>query len=102
VSKQIVKNFLGILQVRSEYRWKDENTSISDPNTGNWIMYLCPQLTYAIAGRWNLSFLVDIPVYKDYNGKQLTPNHSAALSLSHDFNFKKSSMAKTEIKEIKE
>ena len=63
VSKLIVKNFFAILQVRSEYRWKDADHSETLENTGNWVLFACPQLTYAIMGKWNVSVLVDIPFY---------------------------------------
>jgi hypothetical protein len=99
-TKKIVKNFLGILQVRSEYRWHDQDDRVNRENTGNWLVILSPQLCYSIAGKWNISILIDVPVYKNYNGKQLTPNHSAAISLTRDFNLGKKSKATRDIKEI--
>jgi hypothetical protein len=98
VSKQIVKNFLGIIQVRSEYRQPDQDTHEVRVNTGNWLLLVVPQLSYAIAGKWNLSVLCDIPVYKNYTGKQLTPTYSFAMSLSRDINLTKSQKNIPEIK----
>lgn len=97
VSKQIVKYLLGIVQIRSEYRWKDQDTGETLPNTGNFLLIVAPQISYAIAGKWNASVLCDIPVFKNYNGKQLTPKYSFAVSLSRDFNFSKKYRAATEI-----
>ena len=34
----------------------------------------------SIAGKWNLTALYDIPLYKYYNGKQMTPKYSFASS----------------------
>jgi hypothetical protein len=86
VSKLIVKYCTAILQLRSEYRWKDTDNSEIRPNTGNYLIILSPQLNYAIAGKWNLSLLGDIPIFKNYNGKQLTPAYSVAVGLTRDFN----------------
>jgi hypothetical protein len=97
-SKLIVKNLLGILQVRSEYRQPDQDTKEVRVNTGNWLLLVVPQLSYAIAGKWNLSVLYDIPVYKNYTGKQLTPTYSFAISLSRDFNLSRSQKAAKDIK----
>lgn len=98
VSKQIVKNLLGIVQVRGEYRQPDEDTHDVRVNTGNYLLLVVPQVSYSIAGKWNLSVLCDIPVYKNYTGKQLTPTYSIAVSLTRDISLSKSPKA---IKEIK-
>jgi hypothetical protein len=98
VSKVIVKNLMAVFQVRSEYRQPDEDTHEVRQNTGNWLILAVPQLSYAIAGKWNLSALWDIPVYKDYTGKQLTPTYSFAVSLSRDINLSKSPKAVKDIK----
>jgi hypothetical protein len=98
VSKQIVKNFLGIIQVRSEYRQPDEDNGDVRVNTGNWLLLVVPQLSYAIAGKWNLSVLCDIPVYKNYTGKQLTPTYSFAISLSRDINLSRTQKSIPDIK----
>ena len=98
VSKQIVKYFLGIVQIRSEYRRPDEDTHDVRVNTGNHLLLIVPQLSYSIAGKWNLSVLCDIPVYKNYTGKQLTPTYSFAVSLTRDLDLSRSPKA---IKEIK-
>jgi hypothetical protein len=93
VSKMIVKNLLGVLQFRSEYRWNDEDAGESRENSGNFLLILSPQLSYAIAGKWNTSFLFDFPVYKNYNGKQLTPKYSFAVSLSRDISLSRKAKA---------
>jgi hypothetical protein len=86
VSKQIVKSFIGILQLRSECRWEDTDNGVDRINTGNFLLILSPQLNYSVAEKWNLSLLCDVPVFKNYNGKQLTPSYSFALGLTRDFN----------------
>jgi hypothetical protein len=86
ISKKIVKYFFGILQFRSEWKTNDQDNGTDVVNSGFWLLTLSPTLSYSIAGRWNLTALYDIPVYKNYNGKQMTPKYSIAVSLSRDFN----------------
>ncbi len=85
VSKKIVKRLFGILQVRNEIHGKDVQDGAKETNTGYHLIVLTPQISYSIAGLWNLSVLYDVPVYKNYQGKQLTPQYSYAVSLTRDF-----------------
>lgn len=85
-SKKIIPRFFGIVQIRSEYKSHDKDNSVIRENSGNYILILSPQLSYSIAGIWNVSVLYDIPVYKYYNEKQLTPKYSFAVSFTRDFN----------------
>jgi hypothetical protein len=87
VSKKIAKYFFGILQVRNEYKTHDTYGGKTEVNTGYDILYISPQLSYSIAGKWNVTVVFDMPVYKNYVGRQLTPSYSYAVSLSRDFNF---------------
>ena len=96
ISKKIVTYFFGILQFRSEWKTNDKdfahtNTEGGDNviNSGYILLTLSPQLSYSIAGKWNITGSFDIPVYKNYNGKQMTPKYSFALSLTRDFNLGK-------------
>jgi hypothetical protein len=89
VSKKIVPYLFGIVQLRSEMKGKDfdHNELINAylTNTGNRIIFVSPQISYSIMHQWHIAILTDIPVYKNYFGKQLTPGYSVAVSLSHDF-----------------
>ena len=84
-SKKIIPYFFAILQVRGEWKSHDNDAGVIRENSGNYLLIVSPQLSYSIAGKWNVSVLYDIPVYKDYYGKQLTPKYSFAVSVSHDF-----------------
>lgn len=96
VSKKIANWFFGILQFRSEWKTNDKdmmltNTGSGDKvvNSGYVLLTISPTLSYSIAGKWNVTAVYDIPVYKYYNGKQMTPKYSFALSLTRDFNLGK-------------
>ena len=84
-SKKIAKRFFGIVQLRGEIHGKDVQDGAEEVNTGYHLLVLSPQLSYSIAGLWNLSVLYDVPVYKNYQGKQLTPQYAYAVSLTRDF-----------------
>ena len=92
ISKNITKYFSCIIQIRNEWKTYDKDASTPIKTGGNKVsdsgfdlVTVSPQLFYSIAGKWNLSFTGDIPVYKYYNGRQLTPKYSIALSLAREF-----------------
>ena len=90
ISKKIMKYFFGILQIRNEWKTNDKDFQNDEPdhkveNSGFDLVTVSPQLSYSIVGKWNLTASVDIPVYKYYNGKQMTPAYSFAVSLTRDF-----------------
>jgi hypothetical protein len=96
VSKKIIKYFFGIIQFRSEWKTNDKDFANENADGGNevinsgfYLFTVSPQLSYSIAGKWNLTAVYDIPLYKYYNGKQMTPAYSFALSLTRDFNLAK-------------
>ena len=94
ISKKIAKYFFGILQVRNEWKTNDQDFNNTEANhkvvnSGFDLITLSPQLSYSFVGKWNLTVLCDIPVYKFYNGKQMTPKYSLAISLTRDFNLGK-------------
>jgi len=100
VSKKIVKYFFGILQIRSEWKTNDHDNGKDVVNSGFVLLTVSPTLSYSIAGKWNLTMLCDIPVYKNYNGTQMTPRYSFAMSLSKDFNLSRKSKASQDIKPV--
>ncbi len=85
VSKKLANRFFGIVQLRNEIHDKDIQDGQKETNTGYHLMVVTPQLSYSVAGRWIISALYDVPVYKNYRGKQLTPKFAYAVSLSRDF-----------------
>ncbi len=95
VSKRIVPRLFGIVQLRNEVHGKDSEKIADEEgtgyhhgfsaNTGYHLVMLTPQVSYSIAGKWNLSIMYDVPVYKNYQGKQLSPEYSYAVSLTRDF-----------------
>ena len=85
---KIVKNLGLDLQVRNEYRAKAtrENNEIVESSGYN-VTYFTPQLTYAFKYNWYLSAFSDIPVYKYYNGIQMSFGYSLSLRLTKKLDF---------------
>jgi hypothetical protein len=81
----IVDELTGILEIRNEYRTKDEFMGeIYDDSGGN-IFVISPQLNYVISD-FNISVLFDYPIYKYYNGYQLANDYSIAMNLTWQIN----------------
>jgi hypothetical protein len=85
LSKKIVKNLFGVLQIRNEYRFMDHTTK-PEGSTGGEMMILSAQISYSLYSKWHIAGLFDFPIYKNYNGRQLTPMYSFAFSLTRDLN----------------
>jgi len=86
VSKKVVKYFFAIVQLRNEFKTRDTYKGNDQVNTGYDILYVSPQLSYSIAGKWNVTLVCDLPLYKFYKDRQLTPAYAYALSFTRDFN----------------
>ena len=84
-SRRINLHWTAILQLRNEQRKIDHWEGAKLNATGGDIVVLSPQLNYTIAGKWNVSFLVDLPVYRKYNLAQLSPKYAFAVNLVRDF-----------------
>lgn len=74
-----------LIQLRNETRTKNYRGEIHEESTGGTVFLLSPQINYFIHEKWNLSLVVDIPVYQYFNGVQLAYNYAFALNLSRDF-----------------
>lgn len=84
-SKKIGLHWTAILQLRNEWRKIDHWDGIRLNSTGGDVLALSPQINYNIAQKWNVSFLVDIPVYRKYNLMQLGSKYAFAVNFVRDF-----------------
>ena len=90
ISKHIPDHWLPgdwttIIQVRNETRTRNKREGIYEESTGGAVFLLSPQVNYFIREKWNLSAVVDIPVYQYFNGIQLAYNYAITVNFSHDF-----------------
>jgi hypothetical protein len=90
LTKMIVKNLTGIIQLRHEYRTNDKNKYGNiEVNTGGILYIISPSISYTIFKTWNLSVAYDRPIYRSYNGKQFANKYSITGSVSKQFSLKK-------------
>lgn len=85
---RILKNLSLDLQVRNEYRAKAtrENDETVE-SSGYSVLYFTPQLTWTFRHAWYLSAFADIPVYKYYNGIQMSFGYALSLRLTKKLDF---------------
>jgi hypothetical protein len=74
-----------ILQLRNEIRQKDRSSGSWIESTGSNLFYFSPQLNLFIKEKLNVSMMVDIPVYRYFNGIQIATKYGISLTLSSDF-----------------
>ncbi len=90
LTEKLDKNLMGILQVRHEFRTNDIRPDKTiDHNTGGNIYIVSPQVNYTVFKGWSAGVAVDVPVYRNYNGKQFANLCSFTLSISKQFSLRK-------------
>lgn len=94
VSKALTSNSSVIAQFRHEWRGADKRFGEQVPSSGGNILFIAPQINYNIQQKWNLSILADIPVYRNYQGTQLSPKYAIAFLVSREFDFSGKSQAR--------
>lgn len=75
-----------IIQVRNEIRNKDKTINGWKESSGSTIFYVSPQINYFISEKWNVSLMLDLPVYQHFNGIQLATRYGLSLNFARDFN----------------
>ncbi|MEI8203068.1 MAG: hypothetical protein WCH34_08665 [Bacteroidota bacterium] len=90
LTEKLATNLMGILQIRHEYRSNDTKPNkLKDVNTGGNIFIVSPQANYTVYKGWSVGGAVDVPVYRNYNGKQFANLCSFNLSISKQFSLRK-------------
>jgi hypothetical protein len=81
ITKLMMKDVTGIIELRSDIRMKDKLYGDYLDDTGSNTIALAPQIAYSI-NDLNLSILFDYPIYKYYNGNQLTKDYSIGAAIT--------------------
>ena len=79
MTKMIVPNLIGILQLRNEIKEKDQEEGAEIPNSGGILFFISPQLNFSFSNFF-ISALFDYPLYRYYNKRQLAGKYSFALN----------------------
>lgn len=78
-------DWTAIIQLRNEIRGRDRTLNGWKESSGSTIFYVSPQINYFISERWNVSLMLDIPVYQNFTGTQLATRYGLSLNLARDF-----------------
>jgi hypothetical protein len=79
LSQPIANDLNGILEFRYDYFDKSYEYGEIMPNAGRDVLFVAPQINYTI-GKISLSFITEIPVYKQYSGLQLGEDFGLGLA----------------------
>jgi len=82
-----LKDWTLILQLRNQVQGMASRSGEAIGVSGNCLVYLIPQLNLSLGDHWNISGLVDIPLFRYYHGVQLANKTAFVLSLLRDFSF---------------
>lgn len=78
-----------ILQLRNEIRGRDKTAGGWKESSGSTIFYISPQINYVIKEKWNISLMLDLPLYQNFRGTQLASNYGLSLNFARDFNLQR-------------
>jgi hypothetical protein len=85
---QLLKKLNLNIQFRNEYRAKAtrENAEVVE-SSGYDVVFLTPQVSYGFRHEWYLSAYADIPLYKYYNGIQMSFGYALSLRVTKKIDF---------------
>ena len=75
-------------RTKHQYRFQNEEFRDFDSSGGSKV-FVAPQIVFSVAQKWNLSVLVDVPIYQYYNQTQLANTWAGALVISRKLDFTK-------------
>ncbi|HNZ68570.1 MAG: hypothetical protein WBK43_05480 [Prolixibacteraceae bacterium] len=78
-------DWTSIVQLRSEIRGKDRTPLGVKASSGSYLFFLSPQLNSYIREKWNVSVILDIPLYQYFHGTQLATRYGISVNLARDF-----------------
>lgn len=85
VSHLFTQRIILTLQMRADYKEADFQFNNNVKNTGGIVGYVSPQLSYEIVPKFFFYTLVDFPVYRNFNGRQLSSKYALSVSLIKNF-----------------
>ena len=73
------------MQVNVFRKGRDQGALADNPNSAGTVVYLAPGVTVALPGNMLAFGFVQLPVYRNLNGYQLSPKWTASAGLSYAF-----------------
>lgn len=90
-SYKATKDLALLFQVQNQYRGKAADKGTLIDATGGNLVLVTPQVSWLFAKVYNISALIDIPVYRFLNGPQLGNKYAFAIQLRRNIMLKKDS-----------
>lgn len=87
MSNKIKNDYTYILQLRHEFRNKNQRDDQIIFSSGANQFFFSPQLNLTLEDNWNISLLFDIPLFQSFNGTQLANKIGISLVLTTDMDF---------------
>ena len=81
----VSESFTANVQLNTRYRRRDSGANAEPDESGGKYVYASPGLSYAIAGGFQIYGYVQVPLYQNVNGVQLTQNMSYVAGVSYRF-----------------
>jgi hypothetical protein len=81
ITKNIIENLSGYLEIRNAIRNKDKIKKVIHDNSGGIFLTLSPQINYSYY-KFNFAIFFDYPIYQKLYGSQLGLNYSAGMNLT--------------------
>ena len=79
------ESFAANIQLNSRYTRRDSGASSEPDESGGKYVYISPGLSYALAGGFQIYGYVQVPLYQNVNGIQLTQSTSYVAGMSYRF-----------------
>ncbi|MFC2118453.1 hypothetical protein ACFLTI_08375 [Bacteroidota bacterium] len=74
-----------ILQLRNEIRGRNFINDEMENSSGSVKFYVSPQINLSIVELWNMSIMIDVPVYQKYNNIQLADRFAFSIAFARNF-----------------
>ena len=74
-----------ILQLRNEIRGRSYINEELENSSGSVKFFLSPQVNLSVIELWNISIMVDVPVYQHYNNIQLADRMAFSIAFARNF-----------------
>jgi len=84
-----IKDWTTILQLKNIIKNRNYKYGERVNASGNNLLFIVPQINASISDTWNISGLIEIPIYQYYNEIQLGTNYSCNFMIIKDLDFKK-------------
>lgn len=88
LTKSLFEKFLAITEIRGDFAFKDRQSKRDLDSTGFFVLIIAPQIVYSFSDFY-LAAIYDIPIYRYFNGKQISAKQSFSLSFGWQFDYRK-------------